>query len=220
MTTLEIEQLANRDGIVTGATDVDFAIWLRRAVIPKFENDVGHCDWRRKTASLNLVNPTRAYDLPSDFDEMLELPLVTSGSAVTQLFYIGENPQAISAAIANTTPGVPEAFWLSRVTGPPTELRRLELSAIPSGNMTLRYQYLQRIRFADYTTSVELSNYIPEELQWGLVEGLRFHAYKSRNGVGDPNTQAAKASYDEYVLDGRDYRESARRNSVRRIRNN
>jgi hypothetical protein len=220
MTTLEIEQIANRDGIVTNATDIDFAIWLRRAVIPKFEKDVGNCDWRRKTATVSIVNPTRAYDLPTDFDRILETPMIQSGADSGQMFYIGENPQAIAAAIANTTPGKPYSYWYSRVTGPPTELRKLELDVIPSVSWTFRYSYLRKQRFADYTTAVELSDYIPEDLQWGLVEGLRFHAYRSRMGVGDPNAIAAKAAYDAYVEDARNYRESSPRNAVKRIGSN
>ena len=220
MTTLEIENYANADGVITAARDIDLAVWLRRAVIPKFEMDVGHADWRRQSSTLALVNPTRAYDLPTDFGEMLETPLVDIGGARTQAFYIGENPQQVSAAIANTVAGTPQGFWYTRVTGPPTELRKLQLDCIPSVGMTFRFMYLKKQRFADNTTVVELSDYIPEALQWALVEGLRVHCYRSRGGVGDPNFVSAKAAYDSYVSDAIDYREGARRNNVKRIRNN
>ncbi len=73
MTTLEIEALANQDGLAT----TDFANTLkqvhRRLVIPEFFRDldraIGRLHWRRKTTTFSVVVGTRNYDCPTDFDK-------------------------------------------------------------------------------------------------------------------------------------------------------
>lgn len=219
MTTAEIVGYANEEGLIVGSADMNLEVRLRRKVIPKFEMDVGECAWRRKNTTISVLANIRDYDLPADFGKMLDVPVLVDAAGVkTPVHYAGEDAVAMGLGDGDTIPGSPSLYWFVRVTGPPTELRALRFNKIPSQAFTFRYSYKSRIRFTDNTTVVELSNYIPEELQWGLVEALRSEIYKGRIAINDTRITEAKESYASYVNDAIDYREPGMRQPNKRIK--
>ncbi len=219
MTTVLIEGYANEEGLVVGSSDLNLKVRLRKKVIPKFEMDVGECAWRRKNTTLAIVANDREYDLPADFGKMLNAPLMVDAAGVKySLDYIGEDDLAMSIAEQDTVAGTPSAFWFARITGPPTTQTAIRFDKLPDRAFTLYYPYLSEIQFADDTTSVEMSNYIPLKLQWGLVEALKVQIYQARLSINDPRLAEAKAEYADYVEQGIRYREPAMREAIKRIK--
>jgi hypothetical protein len=218
MTTLQVVNQANEDQLATGANDIDLEVRLRNQVIPKFEMDVGQVAWRRRTATINLQVGVRTYDLPTDFDEILELPFLTGGSGGTsEVVYVGENASKISASEADTVQGRPDGYWVTRNSSAPNLMRRISFTKLPDAAYVFRYGYLWTLEFVDSTTTVDLDNFIPRKLQWALVERLRAELLRSRVGIGDPRFVAAMQSYQEYVNDAIDLKEPGRRNNLKRV---
>lgn len=220
MTTLEIETYANEEDMATGSNDVNLAVRLRRKVIPKFEADVGHCSWRRKTATIAVAIGDREYDLPTDFSDMLDWPVYDLGGTPpiqSVLLYIGENAPLMGVSEADAVTGTPSTYWIKRLGTGTAYQRNLYLGKIPSAVATIRYAYLSAQQFSNFTDSVEQDNYIPPALQWALVEALKMELYRARFGINDPRFQSSKAAYDEYVINAQEYAEPGRRNIIKKI---
>ena len=218
MTTLDIENYANEDGLAVGASDVNLGIRLRQKVVPKWEIDVGHAAWRRRFATINVASGDREYDLPADFSDILEIPIYDKGGLHSKLWYIGESSPYVSAAAADLTPGTPEGFYIGKSPTPPNDMRVLILNKAPDSAAIIRYGYLSRVIFTDFTTSVEMNLYMPSNLQWGLVEGLKKELYIARFGIEDRRVADAQAEYQRFVDLAIEYKEPGRRNQLKRVK--
>ena len=221
MTTVQIETYANEEGLVVGSSDLDLKVRLRRKVIPKFEMDVGECAWRRVNTSLAFSVGDREKDLPAAFGKLLDGPVFfDSGNNKYPLAYWGEDITAMGLADQSTDTGSPSGYWIIRDGATPSVLKRVRLDRTTDKALTMRYSYISQIQFADDTTSVELTNYIPLELQWALVEGLKLEILTSRLSIDDPRIGVAKAAYDEYVSLAMELREPGMREGTKKTPSN
>lgn len=208
MLTSHVEQYADIGGIA--GVDINLKVLLRRNVTPAFFSDVGYVSWRRKVGSQVLIVGAggKQFDLPDDFGQMQTV--VVNPSA--PLDYIGEDPEKVLAAEANTTNGEPTGYYLVR-RATSEVFKRLALSCPPSTANTLRYTYYSHVPYADDTTEVELDKYIPAQFQWALVEALKMQIMWLRFGIGDPRYVAAEQAYRMWVERAMENPELARRNN-------
>lgn len=219
MTTAEIESYANEEALIVGASDLNLKVRLRRKVIPKWEMDVGECAWRRKTATLSFAATEQEADLPADFGKMLDGPIFYNAAGDKYgLEYIGDDPSAIALANASTTPGTPYGWWMVRLAGADTILRRFRLDKPTDSAITVGYAYISELQFADETTSVDLIDHYPLRLHWALVEALRMEIFASRLKIDDPRLMEAKSNYAEYVQLAQELREPGMRHEHKRIK--
>lgn len=219
MTTLQIETYANEEALVVGSADMDLKVRLRRKVIPKFEMDVGECSWRRVPTTLSFAAGDRDKALPAAFKKMLDGPIFfDAANNKYPLMYWGEDIPATILADQAAETGTPSGYWIIRDGGTPTQMKMIRLDKTTDQALTMRYTYLSQIQFSDDTTSVELSNYIPLEFQWALVEALKLEIYTGRVSIDDPRWQIARAAYDEFVILAQELREPGMREGNKRIK--
>lgn len=219
MTTAVIEGLANEEALIIGSADINLLIRLRRKVIPKFEMDVGECDWRRVDATISVAAADREYDLPTNFGKMLGTPVTvdSTGTVAGGFRYLGEDPIERSLAQQSTDTDEPSGFWLVNSSTSVVN-KAIRFNIIPDAAYTIYYTYLRDIYFSDDTTSVELNQYIPLKFQWGLVEALKLEVFRGRLSVDDPRFTEAKEEYQRIVDHAIELREGAMRNHVKRVK--
>lgn len=100
-----------------------------------------------------------------------------SGATLTPTVVMGYS-------FVQTVTGVPAAAW-----------QAIKFQAPPDAVYSIAVVQLTFIPFVDDTTSVNLLPYIPEQLHWGLVCGLRAQIFFDRYGQGDPRYDRAMAEY-------------------------
>jgi hypothetical protein len=180
MTTADVETYANLGNVAVG---MNLQYILRYQIIPEFLEDVKYASWRKKYGTVTTVAGTRSYDLATDFHQMHRLRL---SGADEDLPYIGEDSTKVFAAEVATTQAEPTGWYLGRNPNsqdPP--FAYLSFDAPPDDAYVYQYQYYSRVVWTDQFTPVGLSQHIPEQYQWGLVEGLRREVYLNRVGVND-----------------------------------
>ncbi len=214
MTTVEIESMANDDGIA--ASDMPIKTILRNYVVPEFYLDIGDVRWRRVSATLALVVGTKKYDLPADFFKMIELFMPPAGARTLspqsdRIKYIGEDPNAVAVAEFNTTNGTPGGWYIShRASG--NTLRAISFDTPPDAAYVAYYSYLSGSPFIDLTTTVDMDQYIPAMIQPALVCGLRKESLRRRYGQRVDRYQEEKVRYQEWVARVTESTDLARRN--------
>jgi len=202
VTTVEIESLANVDGLATQDLLARLPQILRRLVVPEFLRDIdrhiGRVHWRRKTTTINVVSPTRNYDCPADFDkfERLQRRLTTGTGLGPELDYIGEESDLVLAAEAATVAAAPGAYYI--VAGA-TNQWAIRLSAPPDGSYTLLGVYTKGLAWTNDTTPVNLDPLIPYQYQGGLVKRLRMYILEDRVGVRDNRYSIAASEYERWI---------------------
>ncbi len=219
MTTTEIASYADPSGLTVGASDLNLQVLLRRKVVPKWEMDVGKVAWRLKNATVSIVAGTQEYDLASNFFEMADESPIFVGTDDVQhvLTYLGDDPGAIlrtEAALESTTPA---GYWIVPLGSSPKQLRRLKLDASPVTAGTLYYAYYSKIPFADNSTPVELDDFMPDVLQWGLVEGLQAEVLRQRFSINDPRLPKAEEAYALYVSMALEYGYPGRQSKITKV---
>ena len=218
MTTTKIISFANEEGHIVGASDMNLEVRLRRKVVPMFYMDIGECGWRNIVSTISVVANDRQYDLPLDFLRMQDAPIYAIDEVTRYLSFIGEDTREVAIAEANTTQENPLSYWITRTGANPNAFRAIRLSRLPLTAFTLTYSYLSAVQFVDDVTEVEFDNYIPPQLQWALVEGLKKEIFGNRLSVDDPRKVSAEAEYDKYVHFAQEYREAAPREAFKKIR--
>jgi hypothetical protein len=222
MTTAAIEELADWEqhgGVAYPAKKV-----LRLKVIPKYLQDVGLVGWRRFTEVIPIGPGDRYTVLPAAMGTINDVRI-----GDTKLTYIGDNPAALNTILSQTSiVSVPRVYWVEFYQKPvldaqdivPTEFTD-DTIAGPNGQRLLKigtpsdraYDMMvngwQSPKFTDFTTAVNLDAFIPYDLQWGLIEGLKCEILKDRLGVGDPRSVNARAEYEGYVRQAKEYRDAS-----------
>lgn len=219
MTTTDIASYANPSGLVVGASDINLQVVLRRKVVPKWEMDIGKVAWRLKNATISVLANSQEYDLASNFFEMADDSPMFVGTDDVQhvLTYLGDDPGAILRSEATTESTTPAGYWIVPLTGSPYQLRRLKLDVNPDSAGTLYYAYYSKIPFADNSTPVELDDYMPDVLQWGLVEALKAEILRERFSINDPRLPKAEEAYAQYVSMALEYGYPGRQGKITRI---
>lgn len=212
MTSVQIETLANMDGV---AGDLDIKTLLRTECIMEFFNDVGDVRWRRVNTTLAITAPTRQYDLADDFGSMIDIKVPPAGSvslcANDSLLYIGEDSNLTLQAEFATTATRPLSYYIVPRTSGST-FRAIKFQAPTDAAYTAYYVYLKSPVFADYTTSVDMSKWVPEMLQPALVKCLRRAILLDRYGQNDRRFSIADGQYREWVQRAIDSKDLAPRN--------
>lgn len=200
MTTDQIETLANRRNLAT--PDFDIKSELRYNVIPHFLDEVGHTRWRRRTATVTTVIGTQDYDLPADFFFMRRIsPGANYPEPISQLEYVGENPERLTAAEQGTSNGNPGEYQI--VPDSDGNLKKLRLYPTPGIVTTFTYVYTNFVPFKNAEEDIDLGGYIPEQYHYGLVSGLRAEIYLDRYGEGDPRYPAELNKYADWIRKAR-----------------
>lgn len=203
MTTTDVEKRANREGLA----DANFELQqtLRLDIVPQFLADVaevvGIPHWRRKTLSLSFSTSSRNYDLPEDWHrfEELRIQASTGGMAADPMTYIGEHPDKIIAAENATTAVCPTQYYI--VQGSTAGLWAVRLGAPSDAAYTARGVYQWRIPFDpdDQAEEIELNEYMPTDIQYALVHGLRMRILEDRFGMEDDRYSRAEKAYNKAV---------------------
>ena len=200
MTTTEIENLADSDGMATQDLKGNLGRILRRLVIPEFLRDVdrqiGRVHWRRKTTTFSVVVGTRNYDCPTDFDKFELLQRLRGTELGPTLEYIGEESDLVNAAEAATIAAAPSGYYI--VPGATNQFA-IRLSAPPDANHTLYGVYTKMLYWANDNAAVNLDSLIPWQYQGGLVKKLRMYIVKDRMGIKDNRYAIEKGEYDEWI---------------------
>lgn len=194
----QIEAAASKGGIATGAFNIRSA--LRFEVIPEFYRKIGGVSWLNRHNRINVIPDLRDYDLPRDFRSM-----VSVGGAIwpntyarsEPLRYIGEDPALVTASEAATTASqtAPQGYYI--VYSVERKMRAIRIDTIPGMPFTLPYVYRSRLVFHSDVDDVELDEFIPEDYQQALIQGLKREIYLDRFGQGDPRYQVAAAKFEE-----------------------
>lgn len=195
MTLSQIEQLANKGNLAQGAFNIRAT--LRFIVIPEFYRRISDVTWLRRHRTLSVVNPTRQYDLPLDFRSMISV-----GSQDYPLQYIGEDPSLVAEAELATTPARPRGYWIVQDTD--SKWRAIRLSTIPDIAYSVPYTYRSRLYFLNDADDVQLDEYIPEDYQPALIEGLKAQMYLDRFGQQDTRYQVAAGKFMEIIEDAKE----------------
>lgn len=187
MTLTDVEVIANRGNIATA--EFRIGLILRKKVLPEFYREVyaeSDPTWARKTATLDTVINTRAYMLPADFQQMVRFD---------GLKYIGEDAELVLKAEKSTntgTQGSPEGYYIVRLKKGRQELR---LAGWPSQAASYPYVYRSRLVVVDEADDIELDDFIPQDYQDALIEGLWAEILLDRVGQGDPRYGAAREGF-------------------------
>lgn len=201
-----VESYADVGGIAS--PDINLKVLLRRMVIPEFFEDVKYPSWRRVPASLPVQQGVKAYDLPDDFGQMIQVVL----GIEQPVKYIGEDPDKVLAAELATQPGKPSGYYLCRREDSEV-FKRLSFDCPPGQNYpNCKILYYRQANFEDDTADVDLDKFIPSQFQWALVERLKAEIMAVRFGLGDPRYTAAMESYARWVMRATENPELARRN--------
>lgn len=195
MTLSQVEQAANRGNIANGSFNIRHV--LRFEVIPEFYRKVGDVRWLRKNATLPVSANDREYDLPADFRSMIAIyrPVAGSNGKPEALRYIGEDPALVAEAEINTEAGPPTAFYI--VQSSESQWRAIKFDSPPDMAYTLPYVYRARLTFGSDTTDLDLDQYIPEDYQQALVQGLRREIYLDRFSKDDQRYIVAAQKFEE-----------------------
>jgi len=203
MTTSDVERRANREGLA----DANFELQetLRLDIVPQFLADVaevvGIPHWRRKTLSLSFNTTDRNYDLPANWHRFIELRLglTTGGMAADPMIYIGEHPDKILSCEAATVAVCPSRYYVVQSTT--AGLWAVRLAAPSDAAYTARGVYLWRIPFdeADPSEDIDLNEYMPTDIQYALVHGLRMRILEDRVGMEDSRYTRAEKAYNKAV---------------------
>jgi hypothetical protein len=216
VTTVQIETFSNRGDIAS--SDFDIKGILRLSVVNKYLNDIGDVNWLRKTMTITTSPNVQKYDGPNDFGSMIELypPYLVAGSKKAgegSLRYIGEDPDLVAVAEVTTLASRPQGYYIAqRQSDSLWKAIKFDVPADAAYVMTGIYR--RNVYWADLTSSVDMSQYIPEELQWGLVCGLRAEIFLDRYGQGDPRYQREKDNRDTWVMTAQSKHDLARRNYI------
>jgi len=202
MTTTDVEKRANREGLA----DANFELQetLRLDIVPQFLRDVtevvGTPHWRRQTLSLNFNTTERNYDLPANWGRFVELRLKLSsgGMAGDPMTYIGEHPDKIIDCENDTTATCPTGYYV--VQGSESGLWAVRLAAPSDAAYTARGVYYWRIPFdPDDPADIDLNLYMPADLQYGLVHGLRMRILEDKLGMEDSRYIRSEKAYNRLV---------------------
>ena len=197
MTTATIESEASRTG--QQGADMSLAVLLRDKTIPLFFERVGKPVWRRKVASTNTVVNQNYVDLATDFHSLEKVYFGTSNFTQDgDLTYIGDSYEELAAASAATVAADPSKFYLGYTAA--GALQRMYFQAPAATVGAIRYIYYRIAVFANYTTTVDMAQYIPQQFHWGLVEALREDIFFERYGVGDNRYEAQRERAMEWVV--------------------
>ena len=203
MTTTDVEKRANREGLA--GADFELQHTLRLDIFPQFLRDVleivGTPYWLWKTLSLTFNTSTRDCDLPADWKRFAELriQLSTGGMAAGPMTYIGEHPDKIIAAENATTAGCPTQYYV--VQSSTAGLWAVRLAAPSDASYTARGVYFWRIPFdeADPSEDIDLNEYMPTDVQYGLVHALRVRILEDRVGMEDHRYSRAEKAYARWM---------------------
>lgn len=218
MTANEIIRAANVGRLATA--DMDLPTVLAREVMQSFMLDIGDVRWRQKVKTLAVVVPTRTYDLPEDFFYMVGIyrPLTGTANLTPEEFkYIGEDPIHVAASELATQAGTPYAYYFTDHSSDGRHQGAVKFDVPPSEAMTVPYIYLPFPLFRSVTEDHDLSRWIPEPLQYGLVYGLKRVIFMERYGRGDQRYDKADEQYKEWIERAKEWRDVARRNYVARM---
>ncbi len=199
MTTSLVIQQANIDGIAT--PELDLEILLRLSVIPKFLSDVGYTSWRRTIHNATIDAGLSQITLPVNAGHIKKLMI---GPDFTKEVEYAGDTTLDALAIDITDTGAPTKYYF--VTAAGGNLIQLNSTLSEETNFRLMYD-VSGIFGRDLTTNVDLDNYIPEQWQWALVEGLKEEIYDRRFGAGDKRAERAASKYAGWVARASESRE-------------
>jgi len=132
-------------------------------------------------------------------------------SDTDSLKYIGEDTNLVLQAEYATTATRPTAFYIvPRASG--ATLRAIKFQAPTDAAYTAYYVYLKSPVFADYTSSVDMGQWVPEMLQPALIKALRRAILLDRYGQNDKRFGVADAQYREWVQRATGMKDLAQRN--------
>jgi hypothetical protein len=189
MKTSQIEALSNKGNLASGAFNLKTT--LRFEIVPEFYRRMGDVTWLRRNRKLDVIAPERQYNLPMDFRSMVSV----GGCGAAELRYIGEDPLLVTAAELATTASRPHGYYI--VHDDEGQWRAIKFDAIPDMNYTVPYVYRSRLVFHNDSDDVELNQYIPEDYQQALIQGLRREIMLDRFGQLDKRYEAAAAKFEE-----------------------
>lgn len=202
MTTGEIETLANPGMLANSDSDVKSI--LRFNIIPDFLDAVGDVAMNRKTGSVTTEVGVKDYALPDDFLRMRMVKPALSSYGVGELKYRGSDEQ-YQIKYANTTENnKPDGYVI--VADADGELKTIRFSCPADAEYTFNYTYTKTVPFKNDADDVDLDAYIPRELQWALVEGLKAEIFFDRFGEGDSRYITATQKYDRWVSKAKRWR--------------
>lgn len=193
MTTLEIENEANSDGLATG--DINLKLTLRQKTIYDFIVDCEYPSWLRGFDSATLSAGNRYTDLDTSCRRVRHIAV--SPDIQVGLKYIGEEEGRVLAAELTTTTGKPEHYYLG-FSGS-DNFNRVWFDKIADATYTIPYSYDKLIPFPDNTSTLNLNPYIPTYAQWGLVLGLRREIARRRHGKDDAMYAAVSQEYMDFI---------------------
>lgn len=183
------------------APSLDLAQVLVMKVLPEFLLAVGSASWRRPVVAFPILPSVRTYDLPADCDTVRLLQRTQDDT----LTCIGENPGLIAQSLMDTTPAAPSGYW---TVMPGTSARMaVQLNSIPASGETLYLSYDRGVYWDPTAGDLDLDPYVPLNLQWGLVEGLKAVLYLERFGQDDGRYQVAAAQFEQWKMRGLEGRE-------------
>lgn len=195
MTTLQIETQADASGVAQA--DLDIKLALRQKVIYEFLHDVGYPSWARYHETKTLSASARYVDMTSTrFRQMRSVFIAPNYEEDYALQYIGDDDAKVLAAMATTTTEKPTAYYLG-FTG--SQFERVYFNTIADQAYTVGLVYYKRIPFPDNSTSFDLDPYIPPDMQWALVEGLRRFILRERFGIEDRRYMDAEQEYGRWI---------------------
>lgn len=191
MTVTEILTLADPGELATA--DLDLATALREKVIHEFLADIGYPSWARTFDTKTLVAGNRYVDITTEtFRQMRNVFIAPNYDEDDALLYIGDDDSKVLAAMANTVQQKPTAYYLG-FTG--SVFERIYFDSPADSNYTVAFVYYKRIPSA----ASDLDPYIPADVQWPLVEGLRRYLYRERVGIEDRRFIDADQEYGRWI---------------------
>lgn len=195
MTTLQIETQADPSSLALA--DLDLKLVLRQKVIYEFLHDIGYPSWARafETKSL-LANAQHVNVTTNRFRQMRNVFIAPNYDEDDGLEYIGDDDGKVLAAMATTALQKPTAYYLG-FDG--SQFERIFFNSIADANYTVAFVYYKRIPFPDNSSTFDLDPYIPSDVQWPLVEGLRRYLYRERVGVEDRRFIDADQEYGRWI---------------------
>lgn len=195
MTTLDIETQAD-PGELAGA-DLNLKLVLRQKVVYEFMHDLGYPSWARGYETKPLAAGLRYVDMTANtFRQMRNVFISPDFAEDNALEYVGDDDGKVLTAMATTSTQKPTAYYLGS-TG--STFERIFFNAIADTAYTVGYVYYKRIPFSDNTSTLDLDPYIPEDVQWALVEGLRRYLYRERVGMEDRRYVEADQEYGRWI---------------------
>ena len=184
----QIEAMAGKGNIATGAFNVRNT--LRFEVIPEFYRHVGDVTWLRRGTTITVVPGERTFRLPRDFRSV-----ISAGGKERPLCYIGEDPVLVARAEAQQTASCPRGYYI--VKDAECKWRAIKFDAPSDMEYLVPLVYRSRLSFGNDADEVELDEFIPEDYQQALLQGLKAEIYLDRYGQGDERYKTAAARFIE-----------------------